>query len=39
MISHDLREWAKILLPVVVAWLHGWHTPQPPWMNKGDKNG
>jgi hypothetical protein len=29
-LSHEAREWAKILIP---AFVLGWHTPQPFYMN------
>jgi hypothetical protein len=28
--SSEGREWAKLILPVVLAW----HCPQPPWISK-----
>lgn len=24
----------KVVLPMVLAWLHGWHCQPPPWARK-----
>lgn len=39
-LSQEGREWVQavkpFLLPVVLAWLHGWMRPQPKFMTKKD---
>lgn len=31
---HEGREWAKVLLPAALAWVHGWTREQPNWAKR-----